>query len=123
MTNTADLITFTAGPIGAKITTPGAPGLFLANFLMGPSNIGSVTVQLVNAGTVVFAHTGGINILEPEPTSTCLMFSALAAGGGAPPRRVTSSSTRQIRVHRLACRNPDCSFNNVASNNVNGLMT
>jgi hypothetical protein len=75
VTNTADMIGFTAGPIGASITTPAAPGLFLANFLLPPGNIGAATVQLVTAGNVNFQATIPIGI--PEPASVGLVGIAM----------------------------------------------
>ena len=52
-------------------------GLILANFVMVQGNRGRATVQLVNAGTIVFQAS--IPIIDPEPTSSCLGVSALVA--------------------------------------------
>lgn len=75
--NLATEISFTAGPLGAKITSPPAPGLFLANVQM-PTGTGSYQVQVINAGALVQELTGPIaGVIIPEPATAGLAGLAL----------------------------------------------
>jgi len=75
--STANELSFTGGPLGAKIDTGNAPGLFLANVNM-PTGGGTFQVQVISAGALVQELTGvfgGVPI--PEPATAGLAGLAL----------------------------------------------
>ena len=90
-------LSFAGGPLGSKITTPPAPGLFLANVNV-PQGLGTYKVQIINAGVLVQELTPLLaqdyfEIL-PEPTAAAL--AGLALVGAATARRSRGNGVRRL---------------------------
>jgi hypothetical protein len=84
--NTPSEVAFAGGPLGLTITTPAAPGLFLANIQL-PSGAGTAKVDVISGGNITQSLSADFGAVVPEPATVGLGAMSLLGLAFAARRR------------------------------------